>query len=525
MESKSLDKHLSSQKKEGIELALFMRNVIPSLIISLPGMLQYYYYGRIFYLIAFIGVFFFVISLITFGRIKLILLLPIIFLAILNSGALIILGRIIGEFDYLAVYKADFMQVITFIHVYIYKFVGFSIVMIVFFLALRYSLWLSKFKWIPFKGIYISRKLLAGLLLCSILPFLFAGEQNFLSAYPFSIIAKIFVTNSWKKKSEQYSKIPYKFSGVLRSSSDSVGIILIIGESTRRDAFGFNLTETSCYSNSPEMDQFVKEYPHQFAILKNYIATGQSTFPTVLAMLHPEGTDSLATVFDYPNLIKLLKGGGFATVTIKTTTCSILDKYLEVSDEIYEFTEEYQSLPLIKQILVKPGKNLIIFHTKDNHISKYGTSGDLKANYRQSIGESDKFLKALFSVVFTSPNPTCAWYASDHGENLGGNDGFCHGGGNITKSEIEITSFIGINQLFLKKFPELWRTLRSNSERLLSHNNLSHTIMGLSGVAPKQYYHKERDFSSNLFKEEKDPILVPNSFIPVCYSSVMKKNK
>lgn len=525
MDRKNLNKDLYSQKKGGIELALFMRNVIPSLIISLPGILQYYYYGRIFYLIAFIGVFFFVISLVTLGRIKQRLLLPIIFLAILNAGALIILGRIIGEFDYLAVYKADFMQVVTFIHVYIYQFIGLAIVMIVFFLSLRYSLWPSKLKRIPFKEIYISRKLLVGLLFCSILPFLFAGKQDFLSAYPFSIISKMFVTNSWKKKSEEYSKIPYKFSGTIRSSSDSVGIILVIGESTRRDAFGFNLTEKSSYSNSPEMDQLVKKYPYQFAILKNYIATGQSTFPTVLAMLHPEGTDSLSTVFDCPNLIKLLKGGGFSTVTIKTTKCAILDKYLDVSDEIYEFKEDFQSLLLIEQILMKPGKNLIIFHTKDNHISKYGASGDLIDNYRKSIGESDKFLKALFSVVFASPNPACAWYASDHGENLGGDDGFCHGGGNITKGEIEITSFIGINQLFLKKCPELWRTLRSNSEILLSHNNLSQTIMGLSGVAPKQYYNQKRDFSSNFFKEEKDPILVPNSFIPVCYSSVIKKNK
>jgi hypothetical protein len=108
---------------------------------------------------------------------------------------------------------------------------------------------------------------------------------------------------------------------------------------------------------------------------------------------------------------------------------------------------------------------------------------------------------------------------------LGGNDGFCHGAGNITKGEIEITSFIGINQLFLKKFPELWRTLQSNSERLLSHNNLSHTIMGLSGVSAKNYYNRERDFSSKLFAEEKDPILVPNSFIPIRYSSVIKRNK
>jgi hypothetical protein len=85
----------------------------------------------------------------------------------------------------------------------------------------------------------------------------------------------------------------------------------MIGESTRRDAFGFNLREIKSCSNSPEMNQLVKEYPHQFAILNNYIATGQSTFPTVLAMLHPKGSNSLADVFDYPNLIKLLKGGDF----------------------------------------------------------------------------------------------------------------------------------------------------------------------------------------------------------------------
>jgi glucan phosphoethanolaminetransferase (alkaline phosphatase superfamily) len=130
---------------------------------------------------------------------------------------------------------------------------------------------------------------------------------------------------------------------------------------------------------------------------------------------------------------------------------------------------------------------------------------------------TDIFLKDIAELVMEQKEPLCAWYMPDHGENLNdlGDKNFAHGCSGFTKYEIELPSVIFFNESFLKGTPEI-KTLKGNKDILVSHSNVSHTIMGLCGAYPKEYL-DEYDISSDYFRLE-DPYLIDVDLFPIRYS-------
>lgn len=514
-----LDIKIKNNEKIGIEETL--RNGIASLVLTIPTLIQYWIYGVSSYAISFLCMFFLVFAFISYFRLNLKLFSPLMVISFYNAILMILFGRIFGQFDYLAVITANADVTKTFLNANYGKAIFVVVMSLLFAAYLYYFTWSNKGLKCINSPITIQRKKLIPLFIISVLPFFCVKQQELLSTYPFAVMSDLFITYKLEKNASSYSKLKYKNSGYVSKSEERPTFVLVIGESARRDAFGFN-APASNYASSPNLDLMVKNYPDNFAVFRNYISTGQSTVPTVLTMLNPLGSEGIMYCFEKPNLIKLLHGAGYDVSIVKNQDDRFLGKYLEISKSSSAAVgniSDREMIPLFEKV-TNPEGRVIVLHTIGSHVSHCGLGTE---NYLNSILETDLFLKELFVKVLSYKTPICAWYVSDHGENLVSGD--VHGSGNITLGELEVPSVIVANDAFKYAFPKKWSNLITNSKCLLSHNNLSQTIMGLMNVFPVEYYIDRRDISSDKFTEEENPLLTPNNMILIRYKSAIGKKQ
>jgi glucan phosphoethanolaminetransferase (alkaline phosphatase superfamily) len=120
-------------------------------------------------------------------------------------------------------------------------------------------------------------------------------------------------------------------------------------------------------------------------------------------------------------------------------------------------------------------------------------------------------------VMEEEKEPICVWYLPDHGEVINdfGDGNYGHGCSGFKRYEIELPSLIFFNDAFSAINPKI-KTVFENRISMTSHSNVSHTIMGLCGVYPKEYKAKY-DLSSPKFTYE-EPYLIDVDLFPIRYS-------
>jgi len=509
-------KDLDEEKR--LHLKEISRNAIASLSITAPTLIQSYMYGTLFYAFSFAGMSLLIFSFVSYFKINLKLLSPLIIISFYNAVLMVSFGRIFGQFDYLATINATLPEMLAFITANrgkIFILVGSTLLFVVY---LRYFIWTDRgLKWVTVPT-YLNRKSMLPLLFISLIPFPFAKQQELLSSYPFACAYDLIIANEFNIKASKYSSLPYEFRGKPPSEDEYATFILVIGESARRDFFGFN-HKGNGLGYSPEMDKLAKEHPNNLVIFDNYISTGQSTVPSVLTMLSPSGTSDILHSYDKPNLLKLLHGAGYCVSVIDGQDCGLINDYFSIAGERHTFmigSDDQEMVRVVKEKMVSQNA-FIVLHTKGSHIGYCGAGLD---NYIRSIRDTDSLLKELFRTIIDSRTPTCGWYVSDHGENI--HTGDVHGSGNITLDELEVPSIIMANDIFINKYPKSWKNLNNRRKYLSSHANLSHTVLGLTNTFPEGYYIPKQDISSDYFMEDENPLLMPNNMIPIRYLNVFK---
>ncbi len=510
-------------KRRSYDLIFVVKAAVVSLLVFLPGFFQFFIYGRFICLIVSLLLTVALHSFIVVFEMKLKIFLPLVIIATLIIFVMILLGRMPGAFDYISLINTNFNEVFAFILDNIIVFVLyigiFTVVIgLVLFFFHKLSTIEAKNPSIAFK-----KKFFAIPLFLSLLPFFIVDTREILSSYPFALLSDTIVNWNFFRKAPAYRNLKYTFDGDILDGKTDINFILIIGESARKSCFGFTQKhDESSHSTSfsPRMDEITKLFPNRCIIQKNYISNSHSTVPTVLTMLNPSCYLGIFNCFEKPNLLLLLRSSGFHVILLRSQTCGYVDEYMGVADEILDFlgNRDTDMLPKIEGILDSPGRLFIVVHTKGSHFSSLNVQG---GSYEDSIHLTDDFLSALFNTIQRSPKASCAWFVSDHGENLNS----LHGSGNITYWEIEVPSLIFANDAFIKFADKRWENVKSTKETLISHYNLSHTIMGLTQVFPKNYYLSQKDASSINYSEDKDPILIPNNMIPITYSACKFKEE
>ena len=111
--------------------------------------------------------------------------------------------------------------------------------------------------------------------------------------------------------------------------------------------------------------------------------------------------------------------------------------------------------------------------------------------------------------------PLVMLYASDHGEYLNDyGDGFYgHGYRNhLTRFEIDVPFFLAVNERFIRDYPTEFAEMYKRTELGVSHDNVSHTLLGLMGIYDATYQ-PEFDLSSKDFVQNPRFIVERNNKI------------
>lgn len=78
-------------------------------------------------------------------------------------------------------------------------------------------------------------------------------------------------------------------------------------------------------------------------------------------------------------------------------------------------------------------------------------------------------------------------YVSDHGESFGEKGFYIHGGTLNTPEQRHIFSFAWFSEEYAATHPELVSTVKGNSQKLLSHDFIYHTMLSLAHIRVRFY--------------------------------------
>ncbi len=328
---------------------------------------------------------------------------------------------------------------------------------------------------------------------------------------------------------KESEKKRYLFNGTLdpgfREKNGS--IILIVGESSRRASW-------SLYGYKRKTNVFMKamceKYPDNYILFKDYRATGQTTYPNLMSIFSVMPAKEFPEMPRHPSFVRILKNVAYRAYFISTYQ-NIFMSFIGADENIIAKSGDDDSLvPELEQVLEdkKHQKKIIVMHLKGSHFAFtdynysyadyiFPSDNPMIDKYDNSIVNTDLFLKKIADLVMKSSEPLCMWYMPDHGENLNdfGDGNLGHGCGSFTCFELELPSIIFFNNAFLEKNPMI-RNVSRNSSFTVSHSNVSQTIMGLSGIYPREY-RKTYDLSSDEYRYE-EPYVIDCDLFPVKYS-------
>jgi glucan phosphoethanolaminetransferase (alkaline phosphatase superfamily) len=73
------------------------------------------------------------------------------------------------------------------------------------------------------------------------------------------------------------------------------------------------------------------------------------------------------------------------------------------------------------------------------------------------------------------------FYTSDHGESLGENGAYGHGGDNIPE-QMTVPFFIWTSDAFNKNNPQMWQKILANDKKEINYKYLFHSVLDCSGI-------------------------------------------
>jgi glucan phosphoethanolaminetransferase (alkaline phosphatase superfamily) len=170
-------------------------------------------------------------------------------------------------------------------------------------------------------------------------------------------------------------------------------------------------------------------------------------------------------------------------------------------------------VPLLEEELNRQTNSarLIVLHLYGSHFkydSRYPSShgvyneGTEKGKYLNSVAYTDHVLGMMLDLIFTSEKEIVFLYVSDHGEILNdyGDGSFGHGFKKLPKnrSEFEVPFIIAFNDAFLERYDSSASIIKARTLQPVSHDNISHTVLGLMGLRA-EVYQPTYDLSSSQF--------------------------
>lgn len=101
--------------------------------------------------------------------------------------------------------------------------------------------------------------------------------------------------------------------------------------------------------------------------------------------------------------------------------------------------------------------------------------------YDNCLIDTDARLHAIIDTL--RDKDAILLYTSDHGESLGENGYYGHGGPVTIKEQTHVFAFIWYSDLYKERRPDIIEALEQNASRFVSHDYIYHTIISMCGLA------------------------------------------
>ena len=336
---------------------------------------------------------------------------------------------------------------------------------------------------------------------------------------------------------QKYRGLKYEFKGTVRHEKSST-VILVIGETARRDKLGIY---GSSLDTTPCLDRFAREKPDHLLLFTNAVSAAACTRVSVPSLLSVCSARDYGVIAEHPSILKIMKSAGLETVLISNQFKRGFD-----SDFISAFMNDATrktylmdtaSSNVFDEALVPPlieelkrsscGSKLIIVHLAGSHYDykdRYPASQaffqptSLENQYFNTIRYTDSVLEQINKAVMLADRPIIMLYASDHGEYLNdyGDGHYDHGNRNhLSKFEIIVPFLFTFNGRFLQERPSEIASMRKRTELKVSHDNISHTLLGLMGIFDTEYQPQFDLSSADFFAASRFVIESSNKVTPL----------
>ncbi len=340
----------------------------------------------------------------------------------------------------------------------------------------------------------------------------------------------------------EYRSLEYSFQGDINRHAAN-NIVLVIGEAARKGMLGIY----GCKDDTtPYMQQIMSRHERNIVLFDEAISASPITRVSVPSILSVAPAKDFVDIAKFPSILKIVGAAGYR-VTVAANqggkgfynrlAAVFLDDAAQKSytkDVGRSYDEEL--LPIFfKQMSDDHAANrLLIVHFQGSHYKysarypenkAYFTPDSRENEYKNSIRYTDYVLAKIVNKVFDEDKPYALLYVSDHGEYLNelGDGIYGHGFTELMrKDELEIPFIFIFNDKFLELNRSAVEILKKNKHKRISHDNISHTLLGLSGVRDK-FYQEEYDLSSSHFREKNRFVLDTNANIDRYDTIVFRK--
>lgn len=317
-----------------------------------------------------------------------------------------------------------------------------------------------------------------------------------------------------------------------RDIDNDTSIILVIGEAARKSSMGLY---GSKYDTTPFLQKLADKSPGKVAYMQDMVSASAYTRVSVPSLVSMSSTARFDEIAHYPSLYRLLNNAGTETVYLAnkeqdTFFDSVINALMQDNkDTVYSNSgTDYDghSLGTLFGIIKDKTENskLITFQLSGSHYQydlRYPPEHDCfkpgiqEAFYLSSIRYTDHVLSEISKKIDQLEEPYVIIYTSDHGEyvNDDGDDIFGHGFRHYTRNEVEVPLVFIYNDAFVRKNPDAVNLIRQHQQRRVSHDNVSHTVLGMLGISDGSYYDASYDIASPEFREH-------NRFIVDCSMNI-----
>lgn len=323
-----------------------------------------------------------------------------------------------------------------------------------------------------------------------------------------------------------YRNLTHHFDGTIDKSRSPL-VILLIGEAARRDKMGIY---GSGHSTTPGLEEFARKHPEHLLLFTDAVAASSYTRVSVPSMLSVTDAGGFGEIARHPSILRILKSAGLETTLVSNQPRrgfhdNFISSFMEDAARttyLQDHGKQHDAalIPPLLAELRRPshGPGLVICHLAGSHFNyqdnyppddAFHSGTSILNHYLNSIRYTDKVMSCINTAIMDADRPVMMLYAPDHGEYLNDyGDGFYDHGNrrHLTRFEIEIPFLITFNRSFLMQWNREIVRMRERTATPVSHDNISHTLLGLMGVKDRTY-RANRDLSSLTFAENQRHIV------------------